>query len=257
MIRPGVPVLMYHGVGDRPAARGELRYTVAEQHFSAQAAWLARHRRVIDLDALLQGRGRPGDVVITFDDGEQSVAELGLPLLRRHGLSATVYVTTGWIGRPGYLSADELRELHRAGWTIGGHGVTHRYLSDLSDAELRGELFESRQQLAEVLGEEPAHMSLPGGRADPRVVREVERAGWRSLGLSLVGLNPRHPDPYALRRTMVLRSFPRATFEALAGGQRRAHARLRLRQLALDSAKRALGNGGYDRLRATLLGRER
>jgi peptidoglycan/xylan/chitin deacetylase (PgdA/CDA1 family) len=50
------------------------------------------------LAALEAGRVPPRAVCITFDDGYRSMHDLALPVLRKFGLPATVFVTTGYIG---------------------------------------------------------------------------------------------------------------------------------------------------------------
>ncbi len=240
---------MYHGVGDDVTHGGELRYTVSEEAFRGQVASLASQQRVIGYADLLEGRGGPGSVVLTFDDGERSVATRALPVLREAGMTAAVFVTTAWIGSEGYMTPDELRELAAAGWIVGTHGVTHRYLSDLDDASLHDELIQSRDALTLILGQPPRHMSLPGGRADARVTRAARGAGYRSLSTSLLGRVPGRPDPFAVPRLMVLRHHDDALFRRLAAGDQRLLLKLRLRQGMLDGAKRVMGNRGYDLLR--------
>lgn len=242
-------VLMYHGVGHSPAQRGELRYTVARKQFEVQLEHLAQAHRVVSFADVAAGRAGEGAVAVTFDDGEASVFEHALPVMRRLGLTGTAFVTTGWIGQPGYLGADELRELDRLGWTVGAHGVTHRYLSALDDPDLDDELLQSRDALTLILGRAPEQMSLPGGRADRRVVAAVRRAGYRSLGTSELGPNSAAPDPFGVKRAMVLRHWDDRRFTGLAKGCPALYRRLRARQLALDTGKRLLGNRGYDLLR--------
>lgn len=244
----GTAVLMYHGIGDEPAPHAELHYTVAEADFAAQIEELAR-LEVVPLPHFLDGRSRPGSVVITFDDGERSVLERALPIMERHGLRGTVYVTSGWIDSPGYLRTEELRQLAERGWTIGAHGVTHRYLSDLADAELAHELEGAREDLRRILGVAPDHLSLPGGRADRRVIVAADRAGYRSLATSRIGLNPSPPDLFGIRRVMVLRGWSPARVLRFAEGDTRAYLSLMGRQGALELAKRTLGNRRYEALR--------
>ena len=68
----------------------------------AQIAHLTRHYEVIPLNQLLscyeERRHVPErSVVITFDDGFRDNLTEGLPILRRHGVTATVFVVTGCV----------------------------------------------------------------------------------------------------------------------------------------------------------------
>jgi peptidoglycan/xylan/chitin deacetylase (PgdA/CDA1 family) len=247
----GIVVLMYHGIGT-PASEGEVRYTVTEEAFAAQVDLLGG-RAALSYPELLEGRSRPGSVVLTFDDGEQSVLTHALPFLRSRGITATIFVTTGWIGREGYLDADGLRRLSGEGWTIGSHGVTHRFLSDLSAIELQEEVVRSRETLARILGDPPDHLSLPGGRINPGVVEAVRRAGYRSLATSEIGVNPPVVDRFAVRRMMVLRPWDLPVFYRIVDGDARIYLQLQARQGLLDWTKRALGNTRYQALRARAL----
>jgi peptidoglycan/xylan/chitin deacetylase (PgdA/CDA1 family) len=243
----GVVVLMYHGVG-APTSRGEEYYTVAEDAFRAQIA-LLRGRVVATYEELLAGRAPPRAVVLTFDDGERSVLTHALPVMREAGMNGTLFVTSGWIGTEGYLSADEIRELRAEGWTIGAHGVSHRFLSDLTDAELRDELVRSREALGDLLGAHPAHMSLPGGRENPRVLAAVHAAGYRSLCTSRMGLSPQRPDSFSVPRMMVVRPWDMERFRKIVNGDQRLVFSLRARHVFLGVAKRLLGNERYVALR--------
>lgn len=248
--RAGSVVLMYHGI-DRPARHGEAHYTVTRERFARQLDLLQGTGRVVPFEALLSGRVTSGSVALTFDDGERSVIQQAQPLMEDRGLTGALFMTSDWIGSEGYLNAAELRALQGQGWTVGAHGATHRYLSDLSDAALDEELARSRDALDGVLGRSAGtlHMSLPGGRADRRVVAAVKRAGFGSLSTSEVGLNSAPPDLFGVRRTMVLGGWGLGTLRRAAAGDPRFYLPLRGRQALLGAAKRALGNQAYDRLR--------
>ncbi len=103
---PGVAVLCYHGVRDD----GMPRDTLPLAYLHIPASRFESHCRVIreccdpisldDWRAAWNGRGalpaRP--VLITFDDGYRSVLTRALPILRRHGLPAAVFVCTSPMG---------------------------------------------------------------------------------------------------------------------------------------------------------------
>mgnify|MGYP002145430983 CR=1 FL=1 len=107
-----VPILCYHRFG---GASGKM--SVSPGNFAAQLDWLARNDyRVIRLSQLigfLQGREAlpKRAVVITMDDGYESVHRYALPLLRKHDFPATLFVYTDFIGAGDGLSWNQLTEL--------------------------------------------------------------------------------------------------------------------------------------------------
>lgn len=139
-------------------------------------------------------------VVVTFDDAYRSVATLAAPILARLRIPGTAFVPTAFIGRGEPMSwrgieewkdgpwADELlpmnerelRELADAGWEIGSHTHSHPRLTELDDAELRGELEQSRTICEQLLGQPCTALAYPYGDYDPRVVRAAAAAGYRS-----------------------------------------------------------------------------
>lgn len=93
-------VVNYHRVLARPDPLLDTEPDVAAFHW--QMALLADCFNVMPLHdalcALDEGRLPPRTICITFDDGYRSVHDLALPILRKFGLPATVFVTSGFIG---------------------------------------------------------------------------------------------------------------------------------------------------------------
>ena len=119
---------------------------------------------------------------ITFDDGNLSDFTYALPRLQAVRLSAHFFITAGWTGqRAGYMTAGELRALHAAGMQVGAHGWSHKLLTACSPAELDVELVDARARLEDILGSAVCTMSLPGGRANGRVLRACHAAGFQTI----------------------------------------------------------------------------
>jgi peptidoglycan/xylan/chitin deacetylase (PgdA/CDA1 family) len=245
----GSPILMYHGVG-APAPHGEPRYTVSAAGLDAQLRALeVAGVPVVALGALLAGaRG----VCLTFDDGEATVARAAAPILARYHAPAVAYVTSGFVGQPGYVTAAALRELAAAGWTVGAHGRTHRYLADLEAADLDDELRGARAELEDLLGAPVVHLSLPGGRGDARVAAAAVAAGYASVATSRPGLN-RRIDPRGLERFVVGARDDAARVLKLARGDVPTVAAEVVTTAALAAPKRLLGNRRYEQVRGVAL----
>ena len=107
-------VLMYHSVaGDGDGRWIAPRNRIAPRRFEAQMRFLARHRRVISLPALLDMIRhhepiQPGTVLLTFDDGYRDSLYVAAPILQRYRLPAVLYLCTGYISRGQNQWADVL-----------------------------------------------------------------------------------------------------------------------------------------------------
>ena len=102
-------VLTYHGVLNGAADYDYLNHNfIAAESFDAQMRYISRHYRPIALRDLLaayrEGRRPPGrSVVVTFDDGFANNSSVAFPILRRHSVPFTVFVTTGLLDTPGAM----------------------------------------------------------------------------------------------------------------------------------------------------------
>src|SRR5204863_7402170 len=105
-------VLVYHTISS-PSEPLPGDIDISPEAFALQLDWLARRRAVVDLIKTLNpNRGR-NPVAITFDDGFRDNLTVALPLLEKYSMPATVFVTSGFLGKDDYLSREELRELSR------------------------------------------------------------------------------------------------------------------------------------------------
>lgn len=87
--------------------------------FDWQVGHLARHYTVITPSQLaaLADQGRPAPrnaVMITFDDGYRDNHAIALPILRRHGVPATFFVTTAYLDSPDLYWFDKLAHAIKA-----------------------------------------------------------------------------------------------------------------------------------------------
>ncbi|MGE0449270.1 MAG: polysaccharide deacetylase family protein [Vicinamibacterales bacterium] len=112
LTRSRVLILTYHGVARGSADSYVTRQSVDAAAFDAQLRWLSHHYRFLrltDVVGSLQRRSPLPErgVVITFDDGLRNVLQTALPILRRRGAPATVFVCADYVGG-GLLWTDEV-----------------------------------------------------------------------------------------------------------------------------------------------------
>src|SRR5262252_1484425 len=137
---------------------------------------LARYARLILAAALLSGgtflplhhvtasAAARTVVTIEFDDGNADQYQ-ALAMLTAHGMHATFYVNTGFIGDTTHLSWSQLQSLFAAGNEIGGHTLTHANLKHLKYADAHYQVCQDRDNLL-ANGLQPTSFAYPFGSFD-------------------------------------------------------------------------------------------
>ncbi|MEK9723901.1 MAG: polysaccharide deacetylase family protein [Rhodospirillaceae bacterium] len=111
----GAVVLLYHGVTDAPSV-GIENFSgkhMAADEFARQMAWIAANARPMRFaemaSRLAAGESLPPrSVAVTFDDSYANKADVALPILKRHGVPATFFITTGFVGTGRLFWTDKL-----------------------------------------------------------------------------------------------------------------------------------------------------
>lgn len=209
-----VPILCYHRFG-----AGNSKMIISPARFAAQLEWLARNGyQVIRLSALegfLAGQRPlpPKSVVITIDDGYESVHRHAFPLLKQYGFPATVFAYSDFIGAGDALRWPQMQEMVSSGLIdIQSHSKSHRNLverlpgetEDRYRANLDAEMQIPRESIQRRLaGVQMRHIAYPFGDANAPVTEAAQRHGF-TLGLTVVpGGNAFYAQPMLLRRTMI------------------------------------------------------
>jgi len=215
---------MYHelAIQGRPLCRdfrGHVPYAVPERELVDQLLQLADHgwRGVSLGESVRAGHLAQNTVAITFDDGCNTNL-IAAALLKQAGFSATFYIISGLLGRNGYLSAGEVRELFDAGFEIGSHSMDHRYLPTLCENDLRKELLQSKDQIEQIIGSGLEHLSCPGGFWSRTVAELAKQFGYSSVATSASSVNTARTDPYRLGRVPMKSGVRAAQFGAICRG---------------------------------------
>ncbi len=152
---------------------------------------------------------------------------------------------------------------------IGSHSLHHVRLPEVSDAQLRDEVAESRERLAELTGRPVTGFCYPYGAVGDREVQAVRAAGYEyAVRGRPSGLNSRHAMPRAFvgDRDGSARLYAKVARHRLTVGQGRAmrvlhvitglaaggaehQLRLLVRRLPYDCEVVALSNAGHGRRR--------
>lgn len=194
----GVPVFLFHGLTDSKEGASPSRerdYWIRGARFreyldqirrSGYRAWLLEElwhegRRTPSTSASQGNSGQAPRVALTFDDGLTSAYEIAYPLLLDAGIQADFFVNTACIGKPGFLSWNQILEMQGAGMSFQSHGHEHVYLTRLPASDLEGQLRDSKRILENRLGRPVVFLSVPYGELDARVIHAARYLGYRAV----------------------------------------------------------------------------
>jgi peptidoglycan/xylan/chitin deacetylase (PgdA/CDA1 family) len=177
------------------------------------------------------------DVRITFDDGNASDVQVGLPRLVERGLKAQFFVLAGEFGKPGRVGVEDVRALLDAGMAVGSHGWAHRDWRRISDAQAREEIAEANRVIGELTGEPVTAVAVPFGSYDRVVLNRLRKAGMRTVYTSDGGRA--QPGQWLQARNSIRHDLDAAWIEQVFNG--RSSPKGIARQFAVRNVKRLRG----------------
>lgn len=232
-----VPILMYHSISKSSNPKF-YQFAVSERAFADQMAYLHDHcytpltvSRLMQIWSLDPEMLPERPVVLTFDDGFADFFSTALPILQRYGFSATLYVTTAYVGRTSQwlrvegeteremLSWEQLREICVSGVECGGHTHTHPQLDTLAGPRAQEEVFQCKRLLEDHLQQSIHSFAYPYGYQTAAVRQFVQAAGYLSACAVKHRLSSERDDPFALARVMVSANASLSEFASLLTGR--------------------------------------
>ncbi len=189
MILDYFPVLAYHKIS--PQKEFGLT-TVTPDMFENQMRFLHdagfESHTFKDLD--IHSNISENRIIITFDDGYESIYQYALPILKKYNFKAVVFVLSDFIGklnsweaypiqrRHRHLNVDHLKTLTDHGFEIGSHGKRHRFLPAISDRDLEEELKSSKIEIESITGQKIISFCYPYGITTDKIQKRVEQSSY-------------------------------------------------------------------------------
>jgi peptidoglycan/xylan/chitin deacetylase (PgdA/CDA1 family) len=225
-IKVNIPILCYHNFN--PTVPSSM--TITPKKFEMQIKWLKENGyTVIPLKEaaqyLLGTRPSipPKSVVITADDGWQSVYTYLLPLVRKYHFPVTLFIYPSTISQgKNALTWDQLNELQRTGFfDIQGHTYwhpnfkqekNHRSANDYVNF-VKNQLENSKKILEEKLGTSISFLAWPFGIYNPYLEQAASKAGYLMAFTIDDETANRNHRAMAQPRFMIIESRSMKTFE--------------------------------------------
>ncbi|MBO6179335.1 MAG: polysaccharide deacetylase family protein [Selenomonadaceae bacterium] len=203
-----IMVLNYHKIDDV-----NISLSIPPAEFDKQMKYLKDndyHTITPDeLYASIEGREKlpENPVLITFDDGYSDNYKNAYPILKKYDFKATIFVISSFVGNmEHYVTWDEVREMSENGITIASHTVDHRSMTDLTDAQLKKELEDSKAKIEEELGKKVDYIAYPTGTYNLHIAEIVRDAGYKAAFTIKYGIVDAYSNIYALERIPIFQT---------------------------------------------------
>lgn len=210
LARKQVPILCYHQIRDyRPTDSKTARdYIVPPAAFKEQMKALADsgYKTILpeELYAYLAA-GIPVPekaVMITFDDTDLDQFTIAKPVLEEHHFKGVFFIMTVSLGRPHYMSKEQVRQLSDEGHYIGSHTWDHHNVKKYQGVDWVTQIEKPSRQLEQITGKKIEFFAYPFGLWNREGIPELKKRGFKAA-FQLIG--PRDPDDplFTIRRVII------------------------------------------------------
>lgn len=228
-----LPILCYHQFTKNAVMENQLEITA--DAFETQMLYLlANDFRILSFaeaeQIIRQGKPIPEQaVVITIDDGYRSIYDVAWPILKKHGIKATLFIYTDFIGGGKALKWSQIQEMKQSGLIeIESHGKSHASLSRLPEdedaasyqARIESEIKGSNAAFKKYLGTPARYISYPYGNTSTTASSIVKSTGYALAATVTQGENTTYSDPFYLHRTMIYADHDLDRFARFTRGYR-------------------------------------
>jgi peptidoglycan/xylan/chitin deacetylase (PgdA/CDA1 family) len=241
-------ILTYHKISAGAGTGGSDFYSVTRHQLTEQfQALAATGRQCVPVSAVRERAALPrNNFVLSFDDGTADHCEIVLPLLRERGWTASFFVPTSKLNRPGYLTDAQVRELARAGHCIGCHSHDHRRLDLATDDQMREQISRSQQIIGNLIGGKPWLFAPVGGFMNEHVREVALGFGIEVIRTMRWGYN-QAVDPTALETIPINRHTDGARFQKILEARQ-----TRYMYFGKQAMKALVPSRAYEKMRALL-----
>lgn len=223
--RPEVPILCYHQIRDwKPTDSKTARaYIVPPAAFHEQMKMLADsgyHTILPDQLYAYLNEGAPlpaKPVMLTFDDTDLDQYTVAKPEMDKYGFKGVFFVMTVSIGRPRYMTKEQIKDLADKGHCIGSHTWDHHNVKKYQGQDWVTQIEKPTKQLESITGKPIKYFAYPFGLWNHEAIPELKKRGMIAA-FTLYDKRDQEFPLYTIRRIIV----PAMTSAALNGAIRRS-----------------------------------
>ena len=160
----GILTLMYHRFDENKYPSTNIQMDVFKQQIKIIRNSKYNFYNPKDLEKNFHNAKDEKKILITIDDAFSSFYEVAWPYLKEEQIPFILFVSTEAIGKNGYMSWEQIKELEKENIThIGNHSHTHDYLVDLKNIDFINDINTANKIFIKNLGYNPIFFSYPFG----------------------------------------------------------------------------------------------
>jgi peptidoglycan/xylan/chitin deacetylase (PgdA/CDA1 family) len=207
--RKQVPILCYHDIKEwRPNEKLSMKvYLVPVQRFKDQIKLLADsgyHSITPDQYYNYLAHSTPlpeKPVMFTFDDTDAEQYTIGAAELNKFGFKGVFFIMTISIGRPNYMSKEQIKALSDSGHIIASHTWDHHDVRHYKEEDWEKQLVEPKQKLEEITGKPVEYFAYPFGAWNKEAIPHIKKAGYKAAFQLTAKRDPADPL-FTIRRML-------------------------------------------------------
>ncbi|NEU08331.1 polysaccharide deacetylase family protein [Flavihumibacter sp. R14] len=186
LARPQVPILCYHQIRNWKAtdSKGAKDYIVPLAEFKAQMKMLADsgyHTILPDqlFSYLKYGTELPSKpIMLTYDDTVIDQFTVAETEMKKYGFKGVFFIMTVSLGRPNYMSREQVKSLSDAGHEIGSHTWDHHNVKKYQGEDWVTQIEKPTKTLKEITGKDIKYFAYPFGLWNPEAIPELKKRGF-------------------------------------------------------------------------------
>jgi peptidoglycan/xylan/chitin deacetylase (PgdA/CDA1 family) len=208
--KPEVPVLCFHHIREAKPGQSETMksYSVSPESFAAQMKALKDSGFETILpdqlyNYLVYGGKLPAKpVMLTFDDTDGEQFTIGSKEMEKYGFKGVFFIMTISIGKKGYMSKDQLKELSDSGNAIESHTWDHSMVTRYQGDDWNKQFVKPRKTIEDITGKTAEYFAYPYGIWNEAAFPELKKAGFKMA--FILSTKRDSTDPlYTIRRMIV------------------------------------------------------
>ena len=160
----GIITIMYHRFEENKYPSTNIKMVDFVKHLEMIKKNEIKFINPSNFEDELKNNKKQRKVLITIDDGYESFYKNAWPILKKSQIPFILFVSTREVGKKGYMSWEDIRELDKFDFVeIGNHSHSHDYLIDFTNFDIKNDLKESISIFKKQLGKNSIFFSYPFG----------------------------------------------------------------------------------------------